>query len=576
MVSRADDSLQYFSIQTSSATSMGGFLSGRNIKRLQIAGIDGDIVRIAARELKADDKQEKLKKFKEGNYGFFTKSVTVSLGNKVYELNIGSCAARLGLTRKEVFDLAKTGDFEKYIENLRDSEIHQTLQTLTTNESILPKVANFALSKKEQLLEKLNQTVTEIITIPGLDGKNYHLEVNNGAIYFCQRNPEGTFLKVDLTSHLNPSKAPENIANIKKQDANDMLEKIVSNAVAPKFSSDNLNQILEYVETNKDSLLEKARMSPGKIYYVRPSKENNLARGIQVNSDGNVFVHFSKKQQEDRVIGEGSFKKVKFALHLNSGNILAISKIRLPDLSHKRQFEIDMANKEIAFLKKFADEPSIAKIQSQSLRTGKKAEKYEALQPYYNLGDLSNEIKSQTIPIKEKPKLALQMLKACAAIEEAGVIHRDIKPANFFLTLNGSKREILLGDFGLACDSSNSQDKNEFVGTPVYMAPEYVKAYDSSTSKVSKVTTSKLDSWALGLTIYEMFGKDYPFKFNGNVNDLFQQLINLKQKDVDGFDFTGIPDQVAKLIKDLLKVDPKERLSPKEAFDKYSKLLSNS
>lgn len=83
-----------------------------------------------------------------------------------------------------------------------------------------------------------------------------------------------------------------------------------------------------------------------------------------------------------------------------------------------------------------------------------------------------------------------------AGIEQAharGVVHRDLKPANIIVTEHGIPK---VTDFGIAAVLGKEQGAEErLVGTPRYMAPEYI-----ARGEVSKQT----DVFALGLMAYEL------------------------------------------------------------------------
>ena len=121
------------------------------------------------------------------------------------------------------------------------------------------------------------------------------------------------------------------------------------------------------------------------------------------------------------------------------------------------------------------------------------------------------------------------------------VVHRDIKSLNVFLTKDNSAK---IGDFGnikrvkeeprprnddgvvgvlssigeeTETDAGNeSDDEEQKVGTPYYLAPElWIK------NKQTKAT----DIWALGVVLYEMCAHKYPYDAN-NIEELQEKVSN--------------------------------------------------
>ena len=73
-----------------------------------------------------------------------------------------------------------------------------------------------------------------------------------------------------------------------------------------------------------------------------------------------------------------------------------------------------------------------------------------------------------------------------------GVVHRDLKPQNIIINEDGTPK---IMDFGIAMLIEESQQSELLVGTPRYMAPEYVR---------QKMVSPGIDVFALGAIFYEM------------------------------------------------------------------------
>ena len=88
--------------------------------------------------------------------------------------------------------------------------------------------------------------------------------------------------------------------------------------------------------------------------------------------------------------------------------------------------------------------------------------------------------------------IAIQILKAVGFAHGKRVVHRDIKPAN--VMINGETARVM--DFGIA-EAIQKQPSPDapFVGSPAYMAPEYIGG---------KPYTERSDLFAVGMTLYEM------------------------------------------------------------------------
>ena len=97
------------------------------------------------------------------------------------------------------------------------------------------------------------------------------------------------------------------------------------------------------------------------------------------------------------------------------------------------------------------------------------------------------------LPSDKALELARQICAGLAAAHDRTVLHHDLKPANVLIDGHGRAH---LADFGLANLAGERKDVPEIAGTPGYMAPEQLEGREA---------TARMDVYALGLVLYEMF-----------------------------------------------------------------------
>ena len=129
--------------------------------------------------------------------------------------------------------------------------------------------------------------------------------------------------------------------------------------------------------------------------------------------------------------------------------------------------------------------------------------------------------RSGAMPTEAALKIAVQILDGLAHAHENGVLHRDIKPANIILGSDGTPR---IMDFGAASrhqlnwlNESNVGVDENFIGTPAYMAPEYIE---------KKTFSARTDIFGAGLVFCEMFTGQRVFKSGASVEELLHRIVH--------------------------------------------------
>ena len=133
--------------------------------------------------------------------------------------------------------------------------------------------------------------------------------------------------------------------------------------------------------------------------------------------------------------------------------------------------------------------------------------------------DLENYIKRRKKPISinEIKEVLNQLNNVFKIMNDKKIIHRDLKPSNILISLDRlDKCLIKLSDYGSSKFNNLSNTiTNTLNGTPITMAPEILNGENYS---------FKSDIWSLGIIIYFMLNKEYPY--NGKNELLLFKDIN--------------------------------------------------
>ena len=178
---------------------------------------------------------------------------------------------------------------------------------------------------------------------------------------------------------------------------------------------------------------------------------------------------------------------------------------------------------------------------------------------YVDGGSLHDALRSGgPMPPARAAHLMRQVTDALAQAHALGIIHRDLKPSNILLDRSGVARVM---DFGIAVRSADSgQDDAGLVGTPAYMAPEYVS---------KRVVSERMDVFAAGLVLLEMLTGERVFR-GGGPEALIQRIA---REPVTLPKSAGIDDRLGDIILRACALDPARRFPTaaelRKALDAY-------
>ncbi|OHT17513.1 CAMK family protein kinase [Tritrichomonas foetus] len=158
---------------------------------------------------------------------------------------------------------------------------------------------------------------------------------------------------------------------------------------------------------------------------------------------------------------------------------------------------------------------------------------------YMDNGNLYSFMTSHNIPLKEKVRIADEILAGVEYLHMRNICHRDIKLDNVLINGNITAK---LCDFGFATFANDYLTGS--YGSYGYAAPEvFVDApYDGK----------KADMFSVGVLLYALFGERMPFEDTQN-------------PDFSALDFTILPDGIDEIVRDLLVFDPQSRISASAA-----------
>ncbi len=164
---------------------------------------------------------------------------------------------------------------------------------------------------------------------------------------------------------------------------------------------------------------------------------------------------------------------------------------------------------------------------------------------------------SGALPPVKAVSIMRPILDAVSHAHAQGIIHRDLKPSNILLDDDGTPRVM---DFGIAARLDSTGDEAEqIIGTPAYMAPEYI---------LNREISERSDVFSAGAIFFEMLVGQRAF-----VGDSLQAVLKrITSVDLTLPDGTGVDDRLRPI---LLKAVARDRALRFQTAAQFAEALDN-
>jgi len=333
------------------------------------------------------------------------------------------------------------------------------------------------------------------------------------------------------------------------------LEKSIDNALSPVSSNKNiLSKNIE--ETNNNGKFQRSKKRSTTL--VEKSKNNKIFKDeFNLSVSGRLFINEvrevpHKKYKILSKLGAGAYGTVYLAQNVLTKNNVAMKRI---DKDSEDLLTDNEIMDEIDILKKL-DHPDIVKI----------IEFYNTRDAYYIINDYcqDGELYNQITKRFNETQIAVmfkQIFSGLSYLHSNNIIHRDLKLENILISDiekidNLELFDIKIIDFGTAKIYDKSHKKQKaIVGSSYYIAPEVLKRnYDE-----------KCDMWSCGVILYMLLVGHAPFDGETDEDIIKSIKVGVYKKNEERY-IKG-SEELKDLISKLLKMDPKERISAKEALN---------
>ncbi|KAK4481382.1 hypothetical protein RD792_012270 [Penstemon davidsonii] len=156
---------------------------------------------------------------------------------------------------------------------------------------------------------------------------------------------------------------------------------------------------------------------------------------------------------------------------------------------------------------------------------------------------------------KEAARIGRQIVNVVHVCHFMGVMHRDLKPENFLMVNNDEDSLLKATDFGLSVFIEQGKIYKDLVGSAYYVAPEVLR----------RNYGKEIDVWSAGVILYILLSGFPPF-WAETEKGIFEAILD-GYLDLQSDPWPSISNGAKDLIKKMLTIDPKRRITAAEALE---------
>lgn len=267
----------------------------------------------------------------------------------------------------------------------------------------------------------------------------------------------------------------------------------------------------------------------------------------EINTELEPGALFAGRYEVLRLIGTGAMGAVYLACDPRYRDFLVALKVIYPELLKSQDLRDWFRNEIIVAFG--VHHRNIVQAYDYFDQAGVQAYAME----YVEGQDLFDYMDRGAIPINEVLSIVRQIALALNEIHRNNILHRDLKPENILIQEDGL---VKVADFGVAAivgagSEINSGMNSRLVGTPKYLAPEYI-----SSSQANPQT----DIYALGIITYELLSGELAAPDGITIHDLISNRVQ-RPNTIANFQSYGFSEQLVNFVDQMLNSDPALRFA---------------